>query len=72
MCPSTLIFYSKSPQEHQADELMQMLAAFLLSHNPESALHRRRSHRETRYNDNGVRIRALQGFLQDLTFNGPP
>ena len=51
---------------------MQMLAAFLLSHNPELALDRQRNRLETRYRDNGVRIRALQGFLQDPTFNGLP
>lgn len=52
---------------------MQMLAAFLLSHSPESAWARQKNQLETLYKGSGVQNRLLQGFLlQDLTFNGKP
>ena len=47
-----------------------MLAGFSLSHSPELAWARQKNHPEIPYKGSGVQSRDLQGFLQDLTFNG--
>lgn len=65
------ILYFMLSKNDQADEAIQMLVAFLLSHSPELAWARQKNHPETPYKDNAVQSRVLQNFLlQDLTFNG--